>query len=129
MPHLNWRAKTVTLSRTEHATYQSQLELKLTPELAAELVTELKPALTSGGAELRVDLPENWTVYWKLKGGLSRLQLAHPQSGHWVATVHLTPEHAARLLEALEKLEGPIAVCALGAVAPLVNFELLFSKA
>ncbi len=130
MAHVNWKSQVLGLTKTAHPTLQSQLELTLTADLLAPLAESLAAAFAPGGAELRLELPQNWTIYWKPKAGLSRLQLAHPQADHWVATVHLSHEHGAKLIDALAGLTTtaePLVVSRLGSMAPLVNFELVIA--
>ena len=133
MAHVNWKTRAIGLTKLPHPTNQSQLELALTAEHLVELGESLAEAFAPGGAELRLELPGNWTVYWKIKTGLSRLQLAHPAADHWVATVHLSAEHGARLLESIAKLgnssDAALIVGQLGAMAPIVNFELVLCVA
>ncbi|MBI3542371.1 MAG: hypothetical protein HY075_03740 [Deltaproteobacteria bacterium] len=134
MAYLNWKTRPgIKLTRSQHPTRQSQLEVALPPELVAELHAELAAAFAPGGSELKLELPEGWVTYWKLKGGLSRLQLAHPAADQWVATIQLTDAHGAALLAGLQALGAPggagFAVGTLGAMAPIVNFELVLARA
>ena len=131
MAHVNWKTQGIGLTKTAHPTLHNQLELALPADQLAQLAQSLAEAFAPGGAELRLELPQNWTIYWKPKTGLSRLQLAHPLENQWVATVHLTQEHGARLIASLTAMAStaePLVVSRLGAMAPLVNFELVIAK-
>lgn len=130
MPYLNWKAALLKPVRTELPDSRVRLELALPKANAEELLADLKAALAPGGAELKVDLPESWTVYFKAREGLSRLQLAHPQTGEWVATVHLSEAHGQRLLQGLERAgdgraHPRLVVSELGALGSINNFDLV----
>lgn len=129
MPYLNWKTSKLGLSRTSHPRFQNQLELSLDAAALQELRNELAAVFSTEGAsqrtELKLELPQNWTLYWKAKEGLSRMQLAHPQTDHWVATVQLSAEVATRLLEALAGSPNQILLSQLGTLASINNLELI----
>jgi hypothetical protein len=54
--------------------------------------------------ELRVDLPDQWIVFWKKRASDTRLLLAHPEKDEWVATAALEETHGLNLVSALKKL-------------------------
>jgi hypothetical protein len=55
-----------------------------------ELATWLSGLLAEGApSELRQNLPEGWTLFWKLREGESRLLLARPTPETWVGTLAL----------------------------------------
>ena len=86
-----------------HSVAMMQLDLD-TQELSA-LVLGLEQVFASGG-ELRLDLPDQWIVFWKKRPTDSRLLLAHPQQGEWVATIALEETHAQNLVNALKRLSA-----------------------
>jgi hypothetical protein len=61
----------------------------------AQALTELF-ADGAPAAELRVDLPKGWILFWKPRPGESRLLLSHPAKDEYVATAALLPEHGRR---------------------------------
>lgn len=105
MPYLNWRDTSVTKETAPHPRLTSQLTLGLVAEQAAELAAALEPLFAHGpnsvGQELRVDLPEGWLMFWKLREGTSRLLLAHPAPEEWVVTAALDASQATPFLAAL----------------------------
>lgn len=80
------------------------LRLTLGPKALEELVLRLEELQAPPAAELRVDLPEGWILFWKKREEESRLLIAHPQPGEWVATAALEPGHGSRLIAALRRL-------------------------
>jgi hypothetical protein len=112
MPYLNWkeqkRIKQEIGPLAPGGSHEPGDKLRLTLSLESgpllELLPLLREAFAPGGGELRLDLPRGWIVFWKRREGESRLLLAHPQTDEWVATVALSGEHGASLLERLDRL-------------------------
>ena len=52
--------------------------------------------------ELRVDLPEEWILFMKVREGESRLLIAHPEPKQWVVTAALTQKHLSQVKGALQ---------------------------
>lgn len=113
MPYLNWKEHGIGHQMHHPATLHpsaggdelsvAKMQLDLDAEALAILVQGLEQVFSSGG-ELRVDLPDQWIVFWKKRPSDSRLLLAHPQHGEWVATIALEEAHGQHLLNALKKL-------------------------
>lgn len=87
------------------------------------------------GTELRLDLPREWIVFWKLREGESRILMAHPAEKQWVASINLEPSHALSLLRALAACVpgvpgapgspgGTVEIGALGTVGEVSNAEV-----
>ncbi|MDR3608772.1 MAG: hypothetical protein P4M08_15515 [Oligoflexia bacterium] len=136
MPHLNWRSSTldkkVVPQTSEYGGDRDfTLELVLDREAHRELALELAEVLVPGGGELRLDLPDEWRIFWKLRDDESRLLIAYPQESEWVATVALELEHGRRFLAALEALvpgsDEPLMIGRLGSVGQVSNVEVLIS--
>src|SRR5271168_4015231 len=97
MPHLNWRTadlgKKVIPQDSGGAAHRVDrdflFELELSPLQAQELASMLTTVLVPGGGELRLSLPDEWSIFWKLRDDESRLLIAHPQADEWVATLAL----------------------------------------
>jgi hypothetical protein len=98
---LDWKAKPERVTRATHPKFQTQLTVKASAGELAELRDELARAV-AGGEELRWELEHGWRIYFKLRAGASRVQLAHPQLYEWVATLSLSQGHFDRLLESLD---------------------------
>jgi len=115
MPYLNWKEHSIGHSMhhlkegdagfvaysVSHSVAKMQLDLGA--EDLATLVQGLEQVFAAGG-ELRVDLPDQWIVFWKKRPSDTRLLLAHPQQGEWVATAALEETHSQNLVSALKKL-------------------------
>ena len=129
MSVLDWKSKTLQMSRGTHPKLQTALSLGLSSNELKELQAGLEKALSSN-TELRVELPLKWTLYFKPRAGGSRVSLAHPQADEWVATIYLAPDHIQRLVDAISNLArggGTAALSALGSPGPFANFELILS--
>ena len=91
----------VSLEVGDHPRLQTLLTVTLTQELMVELRTGLERVLTVQEAELRLELPGQWTLYWKARSGSSRVLLAHPEADQWVGTVAWSEDRVSALLESL----------------------------
>ncbi len=113
MPYLNWKnaaptqlEQDVRPSASSGSEREFQLRLQLSGELLQELIPQLEEIFDQQGPELRVDLPREWIVFWKLRIGESRLLMAHPQPDEWVSTLALSAVHGKRVIEALQALSS-----------------------
>ena len=87
----------------------------------------LEEVFASVGPELRIDLPDDWILFLKLREGESRLLLAHPETSAWVSTAAFERSHGEVFLRELKALRPGtlIDVRALGDVASVSNLHLL----
>ncbi len=83
---------------------RSQMDLGFSGEDIGLLVPYLEEIYLRGGHELRMDLSNGWTVFWKSRESGSRLLLAHPEHQEWVATFALETPLGAKLVERLKQL-------------------------
>ena len=132
MGFLNWRSSTL---KQEIGTHQlgSCLTLRIAQAEAAELARSFEALMSAPPSEeLRVNLPNEWLVFWKLRPvGGSRLLLAHPAQAEWVVTAALDAAHAGVFVECLKKL-GPgerLAVSETGSVGYPSNVEIVIEIA
>jgi hypothetical protein len=125
MPYLNWKSHPIGHA-IQHPNAgpdsnsddsRARMKLDFSSEELGLLIGQLEEIYIRSGSELRVDLPENWIVFWKRRDSESRLLLAHPQQNEWVLTAALEEEHGRMLIEALRQLSGmgSVAVHELGA--------------
>lgn len=128
---LNLRSSQLTLSVEKHARFQNQLTVGLSHAEIQSWVAASKDALSEGGEELRVDMPQGWTIYWKARAGESRFLLAHPETDLWVATFTLGQAAAQSWLTSLQSLlsqRSPQAILSQsGPVSRLSNLELVLT--
>jgi hypothetical protein len=105
--------------------FEQELTLTLNCEQAHELGRLLSSSF-SESEELRVDLPLNWAIFWKLRDDESRLLMAHPQENEWVATAALESSHAGALTERLLGAQTGLvfAISEIGSVGGISNVEL-----
>ena len=154
MPYLNWKEMSLThqevikrgSAEPGGAEDQMRMRIGLTPAGRGELLTRLQevlvvPEIQEAGApssfrptlttELRLDLPLNWIIFWKLRDGESRLLLAHPHPSEWVATAALSLAHAHAFLARLESLEmdSSLILSDLGLVDSVSNTEIVLTLA
>ena len=129
MPYLNWKTREIRKTIEPHADARSTLALNLSAEERAQLLPMLEEVYAHGGAELRLDLPGEWIIFWKSRESESRLLLAHPQRDEWVATVALESEHGRRLLQRLGELGtgDALSISELGAIGSVSNVEIILS--
>lgn len=108
MPYLNWNSPStagwVQLSTSEHPRFGMQVHLKLSPEALSEWREGLKEVLLNARGELKLELPQGWTIYFKAREGETRLLLAHPEQDAWVATVAVSSDSSQLFLDRLESL-------------------------
>lgn len=134
MPYLNWRnaqiEQEVRTSGESGEAREFQLSLKLSGELLQELVPQLDEIFEQNGPELRIDLPQEWLMFWKLRTGESRVLMAHPQPDEWVSTMALNAVHGKKLIEALKALSvgQTVSIENLGSVGSVSNVDVLISR-
>lgn len=130
---LDWKnTPTVQLARAAHPKYQTQVTITATAAQLSELHKAFSQAVAAND-ELRVELPQNWMMYLKLRPAASRVQLAHPALNDWVATLNLSPTHAQKFLDALFHLSqtngvGEVTVNSLADPGPFANVEIVIAK-
>ena len=129
MPYLNWLERPIELTRTNHHRFGTQLELPLTSEDLARLREAVSEVILAGEGELRVDLPQDWTIFWKAREGESRQLLARPEKDKWVATLAYHSNEGRALINALTtKLSAPgnsIRLSELGPLNATSNIEVV----
>jgi hypothetical protein len=130
MPYLNWKERSTAHSMRplpvgSHEG-RSQMDLGFNAEEISLLVPHLEEIFLSGGFELRMDLSDGWTVFWKSRESGSRLLLAHPEHQEWVATVALELGLGVKLIERLKALksEQSFSIHELGAESGIEFYSL-----
>jgi hypothetical protein len=145
MPYLNWKDAQLGLSvqpqpSSSRGGHQEKhlLSVSMTQSSRDELLPWLAEVLKTGASasgglspELRIDLPRNWILFWKLREGESRLLIAHPEAEEWVTTAALSPEHGQALLQRLADLQAgaSLRLGELASVASVSNVEIVLSLA
>lgn len=105
MSYLDWKgASPFSLHHQPKSPAQSVLTLSLGTPLLAELASSLEDIYAPGGTELRIALPEQWLLFWKIRDQGNRLLLAHPNEKEWVVTCALEKVFAEDLVLSLKNL-------------------------
>ncbi len=130
MAYLNWTDQQgVRTEISEHPKWSQELRLSLIPERYQQLSSLLRETFAQEGAELRMDLPDKWTLFWKVRESESRIFLAHPEKDEWVANVSLESPHAWKLVEALEgKAAVELSVAGLGVIHRMINLDVRIAQ-
>ena len=109
MPYLDWTPEELEVSLFQEVSQlnppKTQLTLKLGSKEIQSLIGELEAIYSGSARELRVSLPQGWTVFWKRKDSGARALLAHPQSDEWVSTIALEADQGKQLISFLNVLE------------------------
>lgn len=108
--------------------FKTELMLTLDQVAFSSLNEVLSACLKESAFELRLDLPKQWTLYWKIRPDASRLLLSHPDSDVWVGTIALTASHGDAFLDALsrlEKSESQISLADFGSVDGPSNLDVV----
>jgi hypothetical protein len=129
MATLNWTAAPVRLETDlpDADGRTTRLSLHLGTVGLTELRAALEKVFAAKEPELRLSLPDGWTLFWKCRDGDNRALLAHPDDKIWVGTVALNEELGLTVVRAFDAL-GPgqsLALSRLGAFAPVSNLELV----
>lgn len=98
---LNFTAAQVSQKIEERASQPTLMTLDVTSSAAQDLAKELEQVFESEGRELRLELLQDWRIFWKLREGDSRALVAHPEEKQWVATIALSQADGSRFLEQL----------------------------
>lgn len=126
MAYLNWTTEK-----------PAEFQVQLNPGLAEIQVDEahrkilLQNLTEEMGYELRMDLPQGWAIYWKIREGDSRLLMSHPEKDQWVGAVSLNREDFDRLVVWIQELPtraDPIRLSqlkAFGSFSGISNLEVL----
>lgn len=130
MAHLDWTRVGLKIGIRAHPRHETELQIPLDQDHQQRLGAELGQVLGQAGAELRLDLPQGWTVHWKLCEGETRLLLAHPDAASWVATVAIQAAVAGEFLERLRRLLPGEVLCLsrLPGVSRRSNLELVLAR-
>jgi hypothetical protein len=129
MAYLNWKNESLVLSQMDASAQGILLKLELKPEQAAPLKELLLEVAQGTSRELRVDLTNGWTVFWKLRADeTNKLLLAHPEVDQWVATVALSQQGYEHCLQSLcGATPCSFQLSQIGGAAPGNNFDLSLS--
>ena len=113
MPFLNWRSRAIRCDVSPsplRGGYGQQVEclrISIGEADSRELVVAWKQCFADlNSEELRLDLPDSFTLFCKARPEENRLLLAHPELGSWVGSLMLTPESAACWLEGFRATES-----------------------
>ena len=136
MAYLNFTQKPIELKASTHPKFETQLEMKIGADDLKLIQAGLQAVLNSPKSELRVDLPQKWTLFWKLRETETRQLLAHPEADAWVASLALTREHCEAVIAAMERALGEQhdmgadigAISRLGQTSRISNFEMTVSR-
>ena len=97
MPFLSWKEETLSQELIPKSD-GFVMTLALSPEHRKVLLASLTDVFARPRSELRLELPQDWVIFWKLREGDSRLLIAHPAETEWVATVALGASDAEAFL-------------------------------
>lgn len=104
MSYLDWKGASVLPHHQVQSPSRSVLTLTLTAALLQELAADLGDAYSPGATELRIALPNQWLLFWKVRDDGNRILLAHPNENEWVVTCALEKEFAEHLVLSLKNL-------------------------
>lgn len=126
MSYLNWTDKPIRQTVEPYSSFQTHLKLELKASEILTLSSSLESVFVHQGAELRLELPQSWLLFWKIREEGSRILLAHPEAEHWVATIALSSEFGTKLLGALKILKVGQTLCLsqLGSLSSFSNLEI-----
>ena len=82
------------------------------------------------GLELRLSLPEGWTLFWKRREEGSLALMAHPEANEWVGTLALDLDFGIQMLRFLRELKEKgqsFSLDQCGTLRPVSNLEARFS--
>lgn len=129
MLYLNWIESSICIEITSHPTLQTQLKIKVGQNELTDLLASLEETFLKQAGELRVQLPQNWVLYWKLREEGSRALLAHPEPEEWVGTIALELALAQKLFLSLKNLKSgqSFYLSQVGILGSVSNLELAFT--
>ncbi|MBL7716207.1 MAG: hypothetical protein JNL01_12150 [Bdellovibrionales bacterium] len=123
MAYLNWTNNVP--GAFEIQVGQGSVELRVNSEYRKTLLEKLREGQSY---ELRMDLSQGWTVYWKVREGDSRLLLSHPEKDQWVGAVSLNQEDFNRVISWIENPEADVvslsSLKTYGSFSKVSNLEL-----
>jgi hypothetical protein len=132
MPYFDWKSSGgVALKVVDHERFETELQVTLSEERLNDFHHVLSAVMVQAEAELRIDFPGKWTVYWKARDGESRILLAHPEAEEWVGTVawaHSSTESLLRELAALRDGAGEVNLGELDRLSRFSNLTIRIQK-
>jgi hypothetical protein len=130
MPYLNWKEKTLKLEMKVHSETRTALKLSLTDDLIQDLASNLEELFSTKAGELRLQLPDNWVLFWKMREEGGRALVAHPNPEEWVGTLALEPSWGEKIILALAQLKKgeSLELNRLFSLATVSNFDLTLSR-
>ncbi len=126
MPYLNWKEKLLNLEMKIPSEAKVELLLTVSDDLIQELVSNLEEIFYAKGGELRLQLTENWVLFWKIREEGGRALVARPSEDQWVGTLALEPTWSKEMINALTQLKKgeSLKLDQLFSLATVSNFEL-----
>ena len=126
MSFRNFSHRDVKIEIQQHARFESMMVVHLSSEVKAELIEALKEVVDGKTNELRVDLPNQMTLFFKVREGDSRILVARPETDILVGTLALLKNHMDLLISQLSVPEVSIDITKVASVHRLSNLEVRF---
>lgn len=115
----------IQLSFGPHNDRQNELRLSVPASDSERILEGFNLWVLNPTSELKLELTQGWTLYFKIREGESRQYLSHPEDEIWVATFALSADHAVLLLDKLRTKDNEyFETGSLGTVQSLSNLEL-----
>jgi len=125
MAFLRFGPETCTITSTASGS-REVATLALPKTSFAELSQALGEIQAKEGSELRTELPNGWTIFWKIRDGESRFFVARPEIDQWVATLALSRPHLDAIRAQMSSgMEG--ALSSHEAISRMSNVEVILS--
>lgn len=141
MPYLNWKSlpandleqdlKKVNGPDSPDSAWPAMeflLQLSLNEARVAELLPYLED-IFNHQTELRIDLPQEWVIFFKTRESENRFLMAHPQAQEWVSMLAFESTHGLRLVEHLreKKAGSQFRFSEIGDLGSVSNLEVVLN--
>jgi hypothetical protein len=127
MAKVDWSQAKIQKQVVAGNRFEWQMNLQMDHSDLQALIPYLEDVYLRDQGELRVDLPEKWTKFWKKRDFESRSLMAHPGANEWVLTLALTEDLGNLVIDAMKRMRpgDTLVLSQIGALARQSNADLL----
>lgn len=127
MAKVDWSQAKILKQVTPGNRFEWQMNLQMDHSLLMSQITYLEDVYLRDQGELRVDLADSWTKFWKKRDFESRSLMAHPNPNEWVLTLALTEEIGNLVIDTMKRMRpgDTLVLSQIGSLARQSNADLL----
>jgi hypothetical protein len=128
MAKLDWSQAKILKQVVPGNRFEWQLNLQMGLSDVQVLGPYLEDVYLRDQGELRVDLGDQWTLFWKKRDFESRSLMAHPNANEWVLTLALTEDFGNLMIDTIKRMRqgDTLVLSQTGPLGRQSNADLMF---